>query len=57
MRRQSNIFQTKEHDKISEKELNETQISNLPDKKFKEIIIQMLSELSRIVEHSENLKR
>lgn len=58
MTRQSNKFQRKEHDKISEKELNETQRSNQPDKKFKEIIIQMLSDLSRnLVEHNENLNK
>lgn len=35
MRIQRNMVQMKEQDKISEKELNETDISNMPDKKFK----------------------
>ena len=32
MRRQGNMSQTKEQDKTSGKELNKTEISNLPDK-------------------------
>lgn len=32
VRRQSNMFQIKEQDKISEKELNKQEISNLPNK-------------------------
>ena len=48
MGRQSNMFQSKEQYKISEKEL--------PDKEFKVIVIKMLTELGRRMdEHSENL--
>ena len=32
MRRQRNMFQAREQDKTPEKELNEKEISNLPDK-------------------------
>ena len=37
----------KEQDKASGKELNEMEISNLPDKEFKVIVIKMLTELGR----------
>ena len=42
------MFQKKEQDKTHEKELGEMEISNLPDKKFKVIIIKMLNELRRL---------
>ena len=48
----------KEQDKASGKELNEMEISNLPDKEFKVIVIKMLTKLRRIMdEHSENFKK
>ena len=49
MKRQRNTFQTKQ-DKTSEKELNKTEISNLPAKEFKVIIIKMLTELGRRID-------
>ena len=58
MRRQRNILQTKEQGKTSEKELNEVEISNLPDKEFKVTIIKMFTELRRRMdEHSENVNK
>ena len=49
------MFQMKEHDKISEKELNKVQTSNPLDKKFKIMVKKMLNELRRRKdEHSEN---
>ena len=52
------MFQMKEQEKLSEKELNETEISNLPDKEFKVMIIKMLTELwRRVDEHSENFNK
>ena len=55
MRRQRNTFQTKEPDKTSGKKLNEIEISNLPDKEFKVIVIKMLTELGRRMDElSEN---
>ena len=41
------MFQMKEQNKISEKELNEVEVSNLPRKKFKVKIIKMFSKLRR----------
>ena len=37
----------KEQDRISEKELNKIEISNLPEKEFKEMILKMLKKLGR----------
>ena len=53
------MFQAKEkQNKTSEKELNKTEISNLPDKEFKAMIIRMLNELGRRMnEHCEKLNR
>ena len=45
------MFQTKELDETSEKDLNKTEISNIPDIELKE----MLTELKRRMdEHSES---
>ena len=41
------MFQTKKQDKISNKELNEKEISKIPDKGFKVTIINMLNEHRR----------
>ena len=41
MRRQWNLFQTKEQNETSEEELSEMEISNLLDKELKVIIIKM----------------
>ena len=45
MKRQRNIFQMKEQDKASEKDLSDAEISDLPDKEFKVMAIMMLTEL------------
>lgn len=41
------MFQTIEQDKTSEKELNKVEISNLPDKDLKVMIIKTLKELRK----------
>ena len=52
------MFQMKEQDKTSEKELNKVKISNLPDKEFKVMITKMLTKLrSRVDKHSKNFKK
>ena len=56
MRRQRNTFQVREQDEIPEKELNETEINNLPDKQYKLIVIRMLSDLGRLNEHRTSAK-
>ena len=35
MKKQRNMFQTKEQDKSPETNLNETEVSDLPDREFK----------------------
>ena len=48
----------KEQDKTSGKTLKETEISNLPDKEFKVMVIKMLTDLGRKMdEHSENFNK
>ena len=46
MRRQSNMAQMKEQIKTPEKELNEMEISNLPEVEFKPMFIRMFKERS-----------
>ena len=54
MRRQRNMAQMKEYNKIPEKELNKMEVSNLSNTEFKTLIIRMLKEFS---EDSTALKR
>ena len=55
---QRNIFQTKEEDKTSEKNLSETEISNLPNKEFKLMMIAMFTKFgSRMNKLSENFNK
>ena len=46
MRRKRNVAHMKEQIKTPEKELNEMEISNLPDTEFKTLVIRKLKELS-----------
>ena len=56
MKKHRNMFQIKEQNKTSE-EQSEVEISNLPSKEFKVMIIKMLKELRRRTdEHSEKLE-
>ena len=60
MKKQRKIFQIQEQDKTLETNCNGMEISKLPDKKFKVIVIEMLTKLRRRMnEHSEvfNKKR
>ena len=45
--RNENILQTKENHKTSVKELKEMEITNLPDKEFKVMVVKMLIGLKR----------
>ena len=52
------MFQMKEQNKTSEKELNKMEISNLPDKEFKVMVKTMSTGLGRRVdEFSENISQ
>lgn len=59
MKKQRTVFQLEEQDrkliKRKKKKLNEMETCNLPDKKFKALVLKMLTELERWVnEYSEN---
>ena len=55
---QRNMFQMKEQDKTSEKELNKMETSNLPDKNSKVMVIKLLIRLGRRVDElSENFNK
>lgn len=52
------MFQIKEQDKSSEANLNEIEICNLPNIKFKRIVIKMLTEVrTAIYEQRENFQQ
>ena len=53
LRRQRNMAKMKEQNKIPEKELNKTEITNLSDAELKTLVIRMLKELT---EYSNNIK-
>ena len=58
MRRQRNTFQAREQDKIPEKELSKTEMSNLPDREFKQRVLSMLTDPGRRMdEFCENFKK
>ena len=59
MRRQRNMAQMKEQNKIPEKEINGTEVANLLDGEFKTLVIKILKELteySNIIKEEMNLK-
>ena len=45
MKRQRNVSQMKEQDKATARDLSETDISNMSDRKFKIMIMRILTEL------------
>ena len=50
MKRQKAIYQMKEQDKTPEKQLNETEIGNLPEKEFRIMIMKMIQDLGKRME-------
>ena len=50
MKRQRAIYQMKEQDKTAEKQLNEVEIGNLPEKEFKIMIVKMIQDLGKRME-------
>ena len=44
------MYQMKEHDKTPEKQLNEVEIGNLPDKEFRIMIVKMIQDLGKRME-------
>ena len=47
MKRQRAMYQMKEQDKTPEKQLNEVEIGNLPEKEFRIIIVKMIQDLRK----------
>ena len=50
MRWQRNMFQTKEQDKTPEKQLNEVEIGNLPERQFRIMIVRIIQDLGKRME-------
>ena len=50
MKRQRAMYQMKEQDKTPEKQLNEVEIGNHPDKKFRIMIVKMIQDLGKRME-------
>ena len=50
MKRQKTMYQMKEQDKTSEKQLNEVEIGNLPEKEFRIMIVKMIQDLGKRME-------
>ena len=50
MKRQRTFYQVKEQDKTSEKQLNEVEIGNLPEKEFRIVIVKMIQDLGKRME-------
>ena len=50
MKRQRPMYQMKEQDKTQEKQLNEVEISNLPEKDFRIMIVKMIQDLRKRME-------
>ena len=44
------MYQTKEQDKTPEKQLNEGEIGNLPEKEFRIMIVKMIQDLGKRME-------
>lgn len=58
MRKLRNMFQTKEQDKTSEKDINSRKISDLHDKESEVMVIKRLTVVEREMnEHSENFSK
>ena len=47
MKRQRTMYQMKEQDKTSEKQLNEVEIGNFPEKEFRIMIVKMIQDLKK----------
>ena len=50
MKRQRAMYQMKEQDKTKEKQLNEVDIGNLPEKEFRIVIVKMIQDLRQRIE-------
>ena len=55
MRWQKIISQMKEQDKAPEKQLNELEIGNFPEKEFRMMIVKMIQDLGKITEKMQDM--
>ena len=50
VKRPRTMYQMKEEDKTPEKQLNEMEIGNLPEKEFRIMIVEMIQDLGKRIE-------
>ena len=50
MKRQRTMYEMKEQDKTPEKQLNEVEVGNLPEKEFRIMIVKMIQDLGKRME-------
>ena len=50
MKRQRAMYQMKKQDKTPEKQLNEVEIGNLPEKEFRKMIVKMIQDIRKRME-------
>ena len=50
MKRQRTLYEMKEQDKTPEKQLNEVEIGNLPEKEYRIMIVKMIQDLGKRIE-------
>ena len=57
MKRQKAMYQMKEQDKTPEKQLNELEIGNFPEKEFRIMIVKMIQDLGKRMEAKNKKKQ
>ena len=55
MKKQKGISQIKGQDKTPEKQLNEVEIGNLPEKEFRIMIVKMIQDIGKTVEKMQEM--
>ena len=50
MKKQRSMYQVKEQNKTSEKQLNEVEVGNIPEKEFRIMIVKMIQDLGKRME-------
>ena len=55
MKRQRTLFQIKGQDKTPEKQINEVEIGNLPEKEFRIMIVKMIQDLRKRMEKMQEM--
>ena len=55
MKKQKVVFQMKGQDKTPEKQLNEVEIGNLPEKEFRIMIVKMIQDIGKTVEKMQEM--